>query len=265
MNFVRVKGVTLHYETAGRPSARALLFINSLGSDLRIWDDIVPHFVDDYYVVRFDKRGHGLSDSPPRPYAIHDFSRDVAGLLDHLHIKQTTLVGVSVGGMIALDFAAHNPQRVAALVLCDTAARLGTADYWNERITAIETQGMAQMAEPILSRWFAPDFAQKHSDAYRGYSNLLTRTDVNGYLGTCAALRDADLNGPVAGIHQPVLVLCGAEDVATPPDVVRELADSLPNGRFQTIPGAGHTPSVEQPQTMAALISQFLEETYHDQ
>ena len=260
MEFVTVNGVTLNVALDGAPAAPALVFINSLGSDLRIWDEVVPHFVDRYRIVRFDKRGHGMSDSPKRPYRIHDFTQDLAGLLDHLQIEQAVLIGVSVGGMIALDFTAHFPQRVKALVLCDTAAKLGTADYWNERIANIEMKGMAEMTETILSRWFAPDFAQRQPDAYRGYTNLLSRTDVNGYLGTCAALGSADLREQVATIDQPALVLCGAEDAATPPELVSGLADSLVNGRFQTIPNAGHTPSVEQPEATAAFIDQFLEE-----
>ena len=259
MNFVKANGVTLHVALDGVPSAPVLVFINSLGSDLRIWDDVVPYFTDRYRVVRFDKRGHGLSDSPKRPYRLSDFTQDLVELLDYLQIEQAVLIGVSVGGMIALDFTVHYPQRVSALVLCDTAAKLGTAEYWNERIANIEAKGMAAMTEPILSRWFAPDFAHREPDAYRGYSNLLSRTDVNGYLGTCAALGAADLRAQLSNIEQQALVLCGAEDSATPPALVSELANGLPNGRFQTIPNAGHTPSVEQPEATATYIAKFLE------
>ncbi len=260
MQFITINKVTLNVALDGTPSAPALVFINSLGSDLRIWDEVVPHFAEKYQVVRFDKRGHGLSDSPKRPYSIHNFTQDLIGLLDHLQIEQAILIGISVGGMIALDFTAHYSQRVKALVLCDTAAKLGTAAYWHERITNIENKGMAQMTELILSRWFAPNFAQQQPDAYRGYTNLLSRTDVNGYLGTCAALGSADLREQVVNIQHPALVLCGAEDAATPPELVKALADSLANGRFQTIPNAGHTPPIEQPEAIAAFIDQFLEE-----
>lgn len=264
MDFVKVNQITLHYEQIGDSSKSALVFINSLGSDFRIWDEVVSHFIEQYRVVRFDKRGHGLSDSPPRPYSLHDFSQDLLGLLDHLEIEKTVLVGMSVGGMIALDFTVHFPNRVTALVLCDTAAKIGTAVYWNERIANIEDKGMAQMTELILSRWFAPDFAQRQPTAYQGYTNLLRRTDVNGYLGTCAALGGADLREQVKVIQQPALVLCGAEDLATPPEVVAGLAAGLPNGRFQTILRAGHTPSVEQPEATAALIAQFLKEQHNE-
>jgi 3-oxoadipate enol-lactonase len=260
MNFVTVNKVTLHCKFEGAAAGLPLVFINSLGSDLRIWDDVLPLLPEPCRKIRYDKRGHGLSDSPAGPYTIRDHANDLAGLLDHLQLAQAILIGVSVGGMIALDFAAVFPQRVQALILCDTAAKLATAEYWNERIKAIQEQGMQSLVEPILSRWFAPNFPQKQPAAYQGFSNLLSRTDVNGYLATCAALGAADLRDELAAIRQPALVLCGAEDSATPPELVEGLADGLGNGRFQLMPQAGHTPSVEQPEAVAQAITQFLQE-----
>jgi 3-oxoadipate enol-lactonase len=258
-NFITVNGITLNCAFAGPTDGIPLVFLNSLGSDLRIWDGMLPHLSDRYRIVCYDKRGHGLSDSPQGPYTIRDHADDLAGVLDHVGIEKAILVGVSVGGMIALDFTAVHPERSLALVLCDTAAKIGTADYWNERIDNIRQNGMASMVEAILSRWFAADFPHKHPASYRGYANLLARTDVNGYLATCAAIGDADLRNILPGILCPVLVLCGAEDSATPPELVRGLADDLKIGRFQCIAGAGHTPSVEQPEAMAGAIIYFLE------
>lgn len=260
MNFVTVNKVTLHYKLEGANDGLPLVFINSLGSDLRIWDEVLPGLPARWRTIRYDKRGHGLSDSPAGPYTIRDHAEDLAGLLDFLQIEQAILIGVSVGGMIALDFTAVYPQRVSALILCDTAAKLGTDDYWQERIQAIQKQGMPPMVETILSRWFAPDFPQKQPAAYQGFRNLLSRTDVNGYVATCAALAAADLRDCLPDIRQPALVLCGVEDSATPPELVGGLADGLSNGSFQLIPQAGHTLSVEQPEAVAQAIIQFLQE-----
>ncbi|MFZ0543906.1 MAG: 3-oxoadipate enol-lactonase [Candidatus Promineifilaceae bacterium] len=258
MNFTSVSDVTIHYIEEGVPDGRPLVFINSLGTDLRIWDAVVPAFTERFRVIRYDKRGHGLSDCPPAPYSMRDFSADLAGLLDFLAIEQATLVGISVGGMVAMDFAAAWPERVAALVLCDTAPKIGTAELWNKRIDTLRQHGMAYLCEPILSRWFAPAFQEGKSAVYRGYANMLTRMPVEGYTGTCEAIRDADLTAEARTITAPTLALGGAEDLATPPDLVRGLCDVIPQAQFYEIPGAAHLPCVEQPDKTADHIVQFL-------
>ncbi len=258
MNFSVGNGLTTHYAIEGTWEEIPLVFINALGTDLRIWDEVVGRLTDRYPVVRFDKRGHGLSDCPAAPYSIRDFSTDLLALLDHLEISQVILAGISVGGMVALDISATWPERVHALVLCDTAPKIGTADLWNERIDTLRGQGMHSMAEAILSRWFAPSFKNQSPAAYRGYYNMLTRTPIEGYTGTCEAIRDADLTGAIRSIDARALVLCGAEDVSTPPDLARQMASLLPGADFQEIPGAGHLTCVEQPDLVAAHIEQFL-------
>jgi 3-oxoadipate enol-lactonase / 4-carboxymuconolactone decarboxylase len=258
MNFVTLNGITLHYGREGASSGVPLVFIHSLGCDLHIWDGVVPSLSDDYPIVRFDLRGHGLSDAPPAPYAMRDLASDVVGLLDHLHIEQAILVGVSMGGMVALQTALDFPKRVQALILCDMAARIGTGDYWDDRINTLREHGIAYLADTILSRWFAPEFIENNPAIYRGFYNLLTRTPLEGYIGTCAALRDTDLNDRLVEISVPALVVCGAGDVSVPPHTARAFADSLPNSHFQLIENAAHLPSVEQPEAVAHAIIQFL-------
>jgi 3-oxoadipate enol-lactonase len=260
IQFVTIDGITLHYGVEGVPGGAPLVFINSLGTDFRIWDDLIPHFANRFRIIRHDKRGHGLSDCPPGPYSVRDHSRDLAGLLAYLQVNEAILVGISVGGLIALDYAINHPQQVKGLVLSDTGAKLGTADHWNERIEAVRANGLAHLAESILSRWFAPAFRTQRPAEYQGYYNMLTRIPVAGYNGACAALRDADLRESAPTITAKALVLCGAEDLATPPEVGRELAQTLPNARFELIDQAAHLPCIEQPEAMAARIDQFVRE-----
>jgi 3-oxoadipate enol-lactonase len=258
MNFTIGNGLTTHYTLEGSGEGIPLVFINALGTDLRIWDAVVTHLTNRHPILRFDKRGHGLSDCPPAPYSIRDFSSDLFGLLEQLGISQTILVGISVGGMIALDFAASWPERVHSMVLCDTAPVIGTADLWNERINKLRADGMGSMAEAILARWFAPTFKEKSPAVYQGCYNMLTRMPVEGYTGTCEALRDADLTEAAKTIEARTLILCGSEDVSTPPDLVRGLAELMPNAEFREIPGAGHSTCIEQPDLVAEQIERFL-------
>lgn len=260
MKFAPINNITLRYESKGSGKA-PLVFINSLGTSLHIWDDVVTRFRD-RQCIRYDKRGHGLSDAPPAPYTMRDHSNDLLGLLDHLAIGQATLIGVSVGGMIALDFAAQHPERVASLVLMDTGGKIGDADSWNMRIETLEQHGMAHLANAILERWFAP--TTQGAMRKIGY-NMLVTTPLAGYIGTCAAIRDADLRPTLAAITMPALVLCGAQDSATTPKFVEKLATALPNGKFQLIDGAGHIPSWEQPDATADAIRTFLATTQQQQ
>jgi 3-oxoadipate enol-lactonase/4-carboxymuconolactone decarboxylase len=258
MNFANLHGTHLHYRSDGNPRGTPLVLIHSLGTDLRLWDDLVPRLDATLRLVRLDLRGHGLSADPAEELSLADLSADLAALLDHLEIDRAVLLGISIGGLIALDFALRNQARVRSLILVDTAARIGTAELWQTRMDTLRVYGMAHLADSILARWFAPDFPARCPAQFQGLRTLLIRNSVAGYTAACAALRDADLRAEVSQIKAPALVLCGAQDAATPPEVVQELAGSLPNAGFAVIPDAGHTAPVEQPQVMADQINAFL-------
>lgn len=257
--FALINNISLHLKQDGSSDGVPLVFINSLGSDLRIWDSVIPEFAN-HPIIRYDKRGHGLSDCPTPPYSIRNHTDDLAALFKTLQINKALLIGISVGGMIAMDFAATYPEQVKGLVLCDTFSKIGTTEMWNERINILREHGMAHLGDAILSRWFAPSFKDEHPSAYSGYFNMLTRMPVDGYTGTCEAIRDADLTEAARGIQQPTLVLCGAEDASTPQDLVSGLTNILPNTHYQEITEAGHLPCIENPQAMSAAIQDFLKD-----
>lgn len=260
MAFTRVNGIVLHHQVLGQADGPALVFINSLGSDFRIWQDVMPAFTDRFRVVLYDKRGHGLSDAPPAPYTIDDHTDDLLALLDHLKIDKAALVGLSVGGMIAQRMAVRVSERVQALTLCCTAARIGTPELWAERISSVEIGGIEPIADNVLQRWFTPLFRKTHADEVAGWRNMLVRTPDHGYAGTCAAIRDADLRPDAARIKAPTLCVAGDQDGSTPADVVKGTADLITGARFALIDGAGHIPCVEKPAVLSQLISQHLQE-----
>ena len=260
MSFASINGLTLYWREAGPGNAPPVVLANSLGTDTRIWDAVIGALSSRYRVISYDKRGHGLSDAPPAPYTIAEHVADLAGLANALGLERFALAGVSVGGMIAQGFAAAHPQRLGALVLCDTAPRIGTGASWDARIAAVTADGIASISGPILERWFSRAFREKKPVELAGWRNLLERTPVEGYAGTCAALRDADLRPAIGTIGLRTLVVVGEEDGSTPPELVRETAASLPNARFEVIPGAAHLPMIEQPERLAALMEQYFTE-----
>jgi 3-oxoadipate enol-lactonase len=186
----------------------------------------------------------------------------VAGLLDALHIKEAVVCGLSVGGVIAQQLAISHSDRVRALVLCDTGARIGTVASWEERMATVKAHGLGALAASSMERWFSDDFRARRSHEVRGYANMVRRTAVDGYLGTCCALRDADLTEVAAQIRKPTLVLCGEHDIATPPEMARELARTIPNARLSLISKAAHISCVEQPKAMAEEMMQFFREVH---
>lgn len=258
MAFVRVNGIVLHYADRGRRDAPAIVFASSLGTDFRIWDKVADDLSADYRIILYDKRGHGLSDATPQPYKLDDHVGDLAGLLRHLGISNAVVVGLSVGGLIAQSLAAKHPELVRALILCDTAHKIGNDEMWNSRINAVNSDGIAPLVDLIMPRWFTPAYRTPDNPDYSGYVNMLTRTTVDGYAGTCAALRDADLTESTRALSLPVLCIVGDQDGSTPPDLVRELAALIKGSRFEIIEGAGHIPCVEQPEATIALIRAFL-------
>lgn len=261
MAFARVNDIVIHHEIAGPSGAPVVAFSNSLGTDFRIWDEVASDLSRDYRLVLYDKRGHGLSEATPAPYRMEDHVGDLAALLDHLSVKRATVVGLSVGGLIAQGLAASRPDLVSRLVLCDTAHKIGTAEMWNTRIRATTENGIGSIAEAIMERWFTAPYRTRDNPDYVGYLAMLTRTPVDGYAGTCAALRDADLTRSTAALKLPTLCIVGDQDGSTPPDLVRSTADLIEGSQFEIIADAGHIPCVEQPAETIRLLRHFLETT----
>jgi len=259
MKFLSTDAGVIHYSVEGPAEGPALILINSLGLDLRMWDDVASILRSDYQLVRYDKRGHGLSDCPPAPYSIDQFVSDLHRLIDHLDLPQAALIGISIGGLIAMEFAASYPDLVPYLVVFDTAARVGSSEAWETRIRDIKSKGMESMTSVILPIWFSSSFAEEQPATLRGYRNSLLRTSPEGYVGACAALRDADLTRRVASIEAKTLVVAGDQDNSTTVEQGRMLAEAIPDARFELLEGAGHLSTVEQPMSAAKLIRAFLE------
>jgi len=258
--FVSLDGRTVHGHLEGEGQLPPLVLVHSLGSDLRIWDEVAALLAPRFRMLRYDLRGHGLSDATPAPYSIAELGDDLVRLLDHAAVAEVVVMGISVGGTIALDLGARHPERIRAMVLCDTGLRIGSEASWDDRIEEVRARGLSEMATEIVGRWFAPGYAQRQPAAYGGYRNMLARTSEEGYLGTCAALRDADYRETAGAVDVPALVVTGSEDLSTPPETGRELAAALPRGAFEKIEDAGHLPCVERPGPLVDVVAPFLEE-----
>ncbi len=261
MQFANVNGVTLHYQVISAAEDKpTIVFANSLATDFRIWRDCVVRLVGECSIVMYDKRGHGLSDIGEHPYKLDDHVNDLAALLDHLGISDAVICGLSVGGMIAQGLTYLRPDLVKALILCGTAAKIGDDRMWPERIAAIETNGVESIVDRVLTMWFTPEFHRTRSADIAAYRNMILRQPLEGYLGTCAALRDADLRAAAPQIKVPTICIVGDQDGSTPPELVLATAKMIPDCRYEVIKDAAHIPCVEQPEILTEIIRAFLKD-----
>ncbi|SFO86648.1 3-oxoadipate enol-lactonase [Tranquillimonas alkanivorans] len=261
MKIADLGDVKIHYRDDGDPSGAPVVFSNSLGTDLRLWDDVLPHLPGGLRLIRYDKRGHGLSDCPPGPYSMGALVTDAERLLDHLGVKECVFVGLSIGGMIAQGLAVKRLDLVRGMVISNTAAKIGTPEMWQERIDGVRKGGIEALADAVLERWFARPF--RETDAFAAWRNMLVRQPVEGYAGCSAAIAGTDMLAATAQLTLPTLAIAGSEDGSTPPDLVRETAELVKGARFELIRGAGHLPCVEKPEEYAALLTGFLKEIGH--
>jgi 3-oxoadipate enol-lactonase len=259
MAFVRAGDLVVHYEWAGRPDGPTLLFINSLGTSLHVWDAQVAALGDRFRILRYDMRGHGLTDCPSGAYTMAQLGDDARALLEAVRAGPVHVCGLSIGGMVAQRLAATEPGRVLSLVLCDTANIIGPPSRWNERIAAVAQGGVASIAGAVMKVWFTPEFLAKRTEEARGMTNMLTRTPAEGYVGCCHALRDADLREDDAEIKCPTLIIVGEQDVVTSPAAAREMSAAIRGARLEVLPQAAHIPNVERPDAVNRLLGEFFD------
>ena len=261
MDSMRVNGVDLHFADQGPPDGPAVVFCNSLGTDLRVWDALLPHLPAGLRILRYDKRGHGLSEETPGPYAIEQLADDAAALMRQRGLPRAVFVGLSIGGLIGQSLAARHPGLLAGLVVSNSAARIGEAAMWRDRIAAIRAGGLAAIGAATMERWFSAGF--RDSGRAGPWQRMLERQPLEGYAACCEAIAAADLRDAAPALDLPVQLIAGGLDGATPPDVVRATADLIPGARFDLIEEAGHIPCVETPGRHAAIITRFLQEIGH--
>lgn len=261
MHMTEVNGVRLHCRIDGPADGAPVVFANSLGTDMRLWDPILPHLPEGLRILRFDKRGHGLSDCPEALYSMGSLVKDLEGLMDAHGFKDAMFVGLSIGGMIGQGLAKKRLDLVRAVVLSNTGAKIGTPALWDARIADVRAGGIAALADAVMERWFSKDF--RAGPDLPLWRNMLTRQPDAGYIGCSAAISGTDFFTPTASLRLPALGIAGTEDGSTPPDLVRETVGLIPGSKFHLIRRAGHLPCVEQPEEYAAVLTDFLRGTGH--
>ncbi len=259
MLFHSSRGNTIHYQFTGHNHEQTLVFIHSLGTDYRIWEQVAESLLPQGNVLLYDLRGHGLSDFYLSQEGLEDDCTDLKDLLDFLEIKKNIIpVGISVGGLIALLLSNRIPLSISKLILCDTSFKIGSATSWNERIEKITKDGLTSIAESVVGRWFSMEYKIRYPEIIQKSINMLESSSLQGYIQTCTSIRNADVSEIVMKINTPTLCLVGDEDTSTSPEEVKKLSDLILGSRYVVIEHSGHLPCLDNPQKMSELIREFV-------
>ncbi|MDI3405604.1 3-oxoadipate enol-lactonase [Streptomyces cavernicola] len=253
-------GVRIAYRFDGDEDKPVLLLSNSIGTDLHMWDGQVPALTAHFRVLRYDARGHGVSDVPSGPYSLDRLGRDVVELLDGLGLERVHVLGLSLGGIVAQWLGIHVPERVERLVLSNTAASLGPANQWDRPIAdLLAAPDMRATAEMFLHNWFPDHMLRGDDEVVEGFRRTLLGTRREGVAGSWAAVRDYDLRRTATLIHSPTLVIAGEHDTVTSAGHGQELAATVPGARFTVLPTV-HMANVEAQEEFLDAVLTFLTE-----
>ncbi len=255
--WIELGDVRIHSTWSGPVDKPVLVLSNSLGANLHMWDVQIDEFSKHFRVLRYDSRGQGHSSSAPGPYSIEDMGRDVVALLDRLGIESCSFCGLSMGGLVGQWLGLNAAPRMRKLVLCNTAAKIGSVDSWNSRIEIVRQGGIEPIASSVLERWFTPEFQQNNAETIARIRMMIESGDRSGYVACCAALRDCDLRDSVHRIQVPTMVIAGTHDPATPPTDGRWLAETIAGAQYVEL-NASHLSNIEAAEEFTSAVLQFL-------
>ena len=257
MAFTTRGGVRLHWRLEGAEDRPVLVLLNSIGTDISLWDRTVPLLLPAFRLLRIDARGHGGSDAPDGDYSLTMLAADVAAIMDDAGVGTAAVAGVSLGGMVAMQLALDHPERVSALALICTSATMDPA-AWRARIDTVRAQGTSAIAEMAVGRFLSPDFAAQHPEIAGTLRDGIARQSDAGYAGAGAAIRDMALIDRIGTIAVPTLVVTAMRDVSTPYAGHGEhLVATIPGARHAGVEGA-HLPPIEAPAALATALRRFL-------
>jgi len=252
----------LVYKLQGRQNGGVgIVLVHSLAMDRAFWQPVAERLAADTPVLTFDCRGHGASDKANGPYTVELFADDLADLLDQVGWRSALVAGASMGGCIALAFAAAYPDRTAGLGLVDTTAWYGpqAPEQWAERAARAAKDGMAALVEFQTTRWFGDKFRTTRPDVVRQCLDVFLRNDVKTYVETCHMLGAADLRAKLPRMTMPTAVVVGDEDYATPVAMAEAMHLAIKGSTLTVVASARHLTPLEAPDRIAGELTALAE------
>jgi 3-oxoadipate enol-lactonase len=257
MAFAERDGTKLFYTLDGPENAPVLMLSNSLGTTHKMWEPQLAAFSKTFRVLRYDRRGHGQSSSPPAPYSIEDLGLDALAIMDAAGVSKVNWCGLSMGGMTGLWLATNHPDRIEKLVVCSAATFMPPPELWNGRIKTAQDKGIEVLAAPTMQRWFTAGFIKASQDKVAFIREQFLQTTVEGFSGCAAAMRDMDQRETIKTIAAPTLVIVGADDQGTTPAEAGFIVNRVPDACGVILKGS-HIINVEAPEAFTKEVLEFL-------
>ncbi len=256
-------GNYLNVKVDGNKDLPAIIFSNSLGTDIRMWDSQIKALTEKFCIIRYDTRGHGQSSPVEGPYSFDMLENDVITILDDLEIEKAHFIGLSIGGMTSLGLALKHQSRFNKIICC--AARADNPppfiEGWNQRIAVIESKGTEGVVEGSLERWYSDTFRQNHKnvETINLSKEMITNTSKKGYIGCAHALKTLNYLKDLSTINRDMLFIAGENDMGAPALTMEEMSHLTPNSKYVCIPGAAHILNIESPDLVNKTILNFLD------
>jgi 3-oxoadipate enol-lactonase len=257
----RPDGSKIAWRMRGNPKAAPIIFSNSLGSDASMWDQVADALAEDFRLIFYDTRGHGLSEAASARASLSDLCDDLLAVMDAAAYSRAHVVGLSLGGMTGLYAALNATDRIDRLMACNCRARVDDAGMkaWDDRIVALREGGVKSLVKPTLDRWFTPAFQQANPSIMESVAGMVARSSDQGYEACVRAIQTLALHEDLQRLKVPVLYLAGAQDLAAPPEEMRAMAERTPHAQFEVLDPCGHIASIERAHDFIRIARAFLQ------
>jgi 3-oxoadipate enol-lactonase len=254
-------GTTISYRLIKGAGTGRCVLIHSLAMDKTFWRHVAAHLTEAADVLVYDCRGHGRSGGQAGPYTVELHADDLADLLAAVGWSRAVVAGSSMGGCIALAFAAAHPEQVAGLALIDTTAWYGpnAAQQWEERGQKGLQEGMDSLVAFQKSRWVSEAFLAQHPGVVDDAIAVFLANDTTAYLETCRMLGAFDKRAALPRFTFPTRIVVGAEDYATPVAMAEAMRDTIPGASLRVIDGVRHFTPLECPEKIAEELKELVD------
>nr|WP_209399771.1 3-oxoadipate enol-lactonase [Pseudozobellia sp. WGM2] len=246
-----------NYKIQGTPNSPVLVFSNSLGADMSMWNELVPYLLPYFRVLQYDTRGHGQSEYTDGPYTIKLLGQDVIDLLDELKIDKVYFCGLSMGGLIGQWLGINHPERLHKLIISNTNSKIGTVEGWNDRIKTINEIGMQAIVDATMEKWFTESYHQTHPSRVAEMKKIFLANRPEGYTACCAAIGHADFREDIKQIQLETLIITGDEDAVTNVAQAEIMQKEIAGAELKVF-HARHLPSTELPAYYAETLINFI-------